>query len=212
MQLRMLSRRAIHHSMTILGDLAQATAPAATSSWTDVLHHLGRPANADVDELTIGYRLPGAILDFANRLLPQAAPEVAPAASVRETGDPPDIHRFSADELLAESARHAVLLAGNFATTAVVAPTARLDEVKAAVVDAGGDVAADDEGSLGHRIAVLPAALSKGLEFDAMLVLEPAAIVAESVHGVRLLFVALTRAVQHLAIAHAADLPAVLAA
>jgi DNA helicase IV len=228
MQLRMLARRAVHHSMTVLGDLAQATAPAATSSWSDALAHLGRPANAQVDELTIGYRLPGAILDFANALLPEAAPDVAAAASVRETGDPPDVHRFTTAELVDESARHALLLAQSFTTTAIVAPTARVDEMRAAVAAAGGDVAGPEDSLTGahgsvsdyafradalqHRITVLPAALAKGLEFDAVLVLEPAAIVAESVHGVRLLFVALTRAVQHLAIAHATDLPAALSA
>ena len=212
MQLRMLARRAVHHSMTVLGDLAQATAPAATSSWASVLQHFGRPANAEVNELTIGYRLPGATLDFANRLLPAAAPDVTPAASVRESGDPPDLHRFTAVELVVEAARHAALLAGNFTTTAVIAPSARLDAVRAAVEAAGGDAGTAGEGALSHRIAVLPAALAKGLEFDAVLVMEPAEIVAESVHGVRLLFVALTRAVQHLAIAHAADLPTALRA
>jgi DNA helicase IV len=211
MQLRMLARRAVHHSMTVLGDLAQATAPAATSSWRDVLEHFGRPANAEVNELTIGYRLPGAILDFANRLLPAAAPDVAPAASVRESGDPPDVHEFDAAELVAESARHAVVLARNFTTTAVVAPSARVEEMRAALEAAGGDVASAGEGALSHQIAVLPAALAKGLEFDAVLVVEPAEIVAESAHGVRLLFVALTRAVQHLAIAHATGFPGALA-
>jgi DNA helicase IV len=210
MQLRMLARRAFHHSMTVLGDLAQATAPAATASWRDVLDHFGRPANAEVDELTIGYRLPGAILDFANRLLPDAAPDVAASASVRESGDPPDVRRFDAAELVVESARHAALLARNFTTTAVIAPSSRVDEVRAAVAAAGGDVAGAGEGALSHQIAVLPAALAKGLEFDAVLVVEPAEIVAESAHGVRLLFVALTRAVQHLAISHADELPAAL--
>jgi DNA helicase IV len=210
MQLRMLARRAARHSMTVLGDLAQATAPAATASWDDVLDHFGRPANAGVDELTIGYRLPGAILDFANRLLPEAAPDVAAAASVRETGDPPDVRRFAANELVAQSAQHAVLLGRNFTTTAVVAPAGRADAMRDAVVAAGGDAAGAGEGALEHRITVLPAALAKGLEFDAVLVIEPAAIVAESAHGVRLLFVALTRAVQHLAIAHADALPAAL--
>jgi DNA helicase IV len=212
MQLRMLARRALHHSLTVLGDLAQATAPAAASAWAEVLDHFGRPVNAEIDELTIGYRLPGAILDFANRLLPEAAPGVAAAASVRETGDRPDIRRFDPGELVGESARHAVLLARNFATTAVIAPASRVDEVRAAVADAGGDVGGPDDDALEHRITVLPAVLAKGLEFDAVLVVEPAAVVAESAHGVRLLFVALTRAVQHLAIAHATGLPEVLSA
>jgi DNA helicase IV len=211
MQLRMLARRALHHSMTVLGDLAQATSPAAASSWAEVLDHFGRPANAQLDELTIGYRLPGAILDFANRLLPAAAPDVAPAASVRETGDPPDVRRFDANELLAQAAAHAVLLAASFSTAAVIVATARVDDMRAAIAGAGGDAGTAAEHALAHRIAVLPAALAKGLEFDAVLVVEPAEILAEAAHGVRLLFVALTRAVQHLAIAHAADLPPALA-
>ena len=85
--------------MTVLGDLAQATGPASPHSWDETLVHLGRPAHAEYAELTIGYRLPGAILDLANRLLPYAAADVAPSQSVRETGDPPDFQRFAPDEL-----------------------------------------------------------------------------------------------------------------
>ncbi len=61
-----------------------------------------------------------------------------------------------------------------------------------------------------HPLVVVPAALAKGLEFDAVIVVEPAAIAEHEPHGIRLLFVALTRAVQHLAIAHSRDLPRVL--
>ena len=63
-----------------------------------------------------------------------------------------------------------------------------------------------------HPVVVVPAGLAKGLEFDAVIVVEPAEILANGRHGPRLLFVALTRAVQHLALAHAQDLPAVLGA
>ncbi len=69
MQLRMLARRARRHSMTVLGDLAEATGPASPGSWTETLAHLGEPANAQHAELTMGYRLPGAVLSLANRLL-----------------------------------------------------------------------------------------------------------------------------------------------
>ena len=95
MQLRMLARRARGHSMTVLGDLAQATGPASPHSWEESLAHLGRPANAERAELTMGYRLPGAILDLANRLLPYAAADVTPSRSVRDSGDPPDLHAFA---------------------------------------------------------------------------------------------------------------------
>ena len=127
MQLRMLARRARRHSMTILGDLAQATGPASPHSWDESLVHLGRPANAERAELTIGYRLPGAILDLANQLLPYAAADVAPSRSVRDTGDPPDIHRFDAAELVDAVAEHTCALAKEMATVAVIADPARVD-------------------------------------------------------------------------------------
>ncbi len=74
MQLRMLARRARHRSMTVLGDLAQATGPASPGTWEETLAHLGAPANAETAELTMGYRLPGAVLSLANRLLARPLP------------------------------------------------------------------------------------------------------------------------------------------
>ena len=78
MQLRMLARRARRSSMTVLGDLAQATGPASPGSWEETLAHLGHPTNAQPAELTMGYRLPGSVLALANRLLVRAAPGIAP--------------------------------------------------------------------------------------------------------------------------------------
>ena len=76
MALRMIARRAAASSLTVLGDLAQATGAGASRSWDDALEHLGSPEHVRTAELTIGYRLPAAILDYANRLLPEAAPHV----------------------------------------------------------------------------------------------------------------------------------------
>ena len=93
MELRLLARRTPERSMTVLGDLAQATAVGAQSNWDDVLHHLVTPeeerrSRARIEELGVGYRVPAAILDFANRLLPVAAPHLRPSRSVRTAGDP----------------------------------------------------------------------------------------------------------------------------
>jgi DNA helicase IV len=210
MQLRMLGRRARHSSMTILGDLAQATGPVSSTSWDDALRHLGRPPNAEHAELTIGYRLPGAFLVLANRLLALAAPGVAPSRSARDDGDPPDVHALTADELIGVVAQHAHALAKEFATVAVVAVDARVDELRAAIEERGVVLAEPGEVTPDRPLVVVPAALAKGLEFDAVIVVEPAEIMAEEPAGARLLFVALTRAVQHLALAHAQPLPAVL--
>jgi DNA helicase IV len=210
MQLRMLARRAHRHSMTVLGDLAQATGPASPTSWDATLEHLGRPDNAQPAELTMGYRLPGAFLALANRLLPIAAPGVAPSRSVRADGDPPDAHEFAADELVPAIAEHALALAKEFGTVAVIAADARVEALRRAIEDRGVVPAEPGEVDPDRPIVVLPARLAKGLEFDAVVVAEPAEIAAEEPHGARLLFVALTRAVQHLALAHARPLPAVL--
>ncbi len=210
MQLRMLARRAHRHSMTVLGDLAQATGPASPTSWQATLEHLGRPENAQPAELTMGYRLPGAFLALANRLLPIAAPGVAPSRSVRADGDPPDAHELEPDRLVPAVAEHALALAKEFATVAVIANDDRVDELRRAIEDRGIVLAEPGEVDPDRPLVVLPAHLAKGLEFDAVVVVEPADIAAVEPHGARLLFVALTRAVQHLALAHARPLPEVL--
>jgi DNA helicase IV len=211
MQLRMLARRAHHHSMTVLGDLAQATGPASPSTWDATLAHLGRPGNAQPAELTMGYRLPGAFLALANRLLPVAAPGVAPSRSVRADGDPPDAHRCAPGELDDEIAEHAVALATEFATVAVIAADERVDALRAVLETRGVVLAEPGEVVPDRPLVVLSARFAKGLEFDAVVIAEPAEIIETEPHGIRLLFVALTRAVQHLALAHARPLPDLLA-
>jgi len=198
--------------MTVLGDLAQATGPASPRSWTETLVHLGQPSNAEHAELTIGYRLPGAFLELANRLLPFAAPGVAPSRSVRADGDPPDLHPCPSDQLVALVAEHATVLAKEFATVALITSDGRAEEIRRAVEARGIVCAEPGEVAPDRPVVVVPARLAKGLEFDAVIVVEPAEIAVDEPHGARLLFVALTRAVQHLALAHAQDLPIALQA
>src|SRR3954468_14745040 len=73
MQCRAVARRLAAGSLTVLGDLAQATSPWSPSDWRETLTGLGRPDTV-VRPLTRGYRVPGEVLDFANRLLPSIAP------------------------------------------------------------------------------------------------------------------------------------------
>jgi DNA helicase IV len=197
MGFRALARRSPDRSMTVLGDLAQATAPAAQSSWDDVVGHLGAPASARRADLHLGYRVPAAIVDVANRLLAEAAPGVTPCRSVRLDGQPP---RFLAVEaaLGAEGLHDRIVqavadLIGGYTSVALIAPPALAPAA--------------------HRLegaTVLAPPEAKGLEFDAVVVAEPATIAGGTPQGLRLLYVALTRAVQELVVVHARPLPAAL--
>ena len=82
MMLRALARRSSTGSLTVLGDLAQATTPWATRSWAEALGHLGKP-DAHVEQLTRGFRVPGEVIEYAARLLPVIAPGLEPPTSVR---------------------------------------------------------------------------------------------------------------------------------
>jgi DNA helicase IV len=197
MGFRALARRSPARSMTVLGDLAQATAPAAQSSWDDVVGHLGTPATARRADLDLGYRVPAAIVDVANRLLAEAAPGVTPCRSVRLDGRPP---RFLAVE-------------------ATLGTDGVRDRVASAVAELGGrypSVAVIGPPGLAPAAHRLPGATvlappdAKGLEFDAVVVVEPAAIAGGTAQGLRLLYVALTRAVQELIVVHAGPLPSAL--
>ncbi len=197
MALRVLARRAgPRPSMTILGDLAQATTAWAQASWEDALGHLGLPPNAEVAELEIGYRVPGPILEMANRLLPEAAPQVRPSRSVRAHGAPPALVSVAADGLVAAVESEVAALMGDWVSVAVIGPEAMLPDLESVLAHGDG-------------VSLLDPLGAKGLEFDAVVVVEPAAIYRE-VNGVRLLYVAMTRAVQELSLVHCVALPGVL--
>jgi DNA helicase IV len=210
MELRMIARRSWRGSLTVLGDLAQATAPAAQTDWRDTIRELAS-ANAQLDELRVGYRVPEPIMKFANRLLPHAAPGLRPPTSVRQAGQAPAIIAVDPRVLGSAAAAESGEVAARWPLTAVVVPESLRKEVSSALKDAGLDfVDGAATADLGDHVTVLPAASTKGLEFDAVVVIEPAEIVAECEGDLRLLYVVLTRAVQHLSIVHARPLPAAL--
>jgi DNA helicase IV len=211
MALRLVGRRADGGSMTVLGDLAQATTPQAIGSWDAAVGALtgDHPeANVRMAELTVGYRLPASILDVANRLLPHAAPSVTPAVSVRQGGDPPLVLAVSDGELGSATAAEVRALVDRTASVAVVAVDDLLGPLEEALAGAGLQVDRVGRSGLPGRdaVALVSPLAVKGLEFDAVVVVEPAAIVDED-SGLRHLFVALTRAVQHLGLVHARPLP-----
>ncbi len=212
MELRMIARRSGKGSMTVLGDLAQATAPAALTDWHAALAALRIP-DARLEELTVGYRVPEPIMAFANRLLPEAAPGLRPPTSVRRGGAPPRVIAVSSDRLAAAVAGEVATLAARWPLIGIVSPEALRAAImtaleRAAVTFLDGITAV----ALGERITLLPPSATKGLEFDAVVVVEPGQIVAEASGDLRLLYVVLTRAVQHLSVLHSGSLPDALAA
>jgi DNA helicase IV len=211
MELRAVARRCPSRSMTILGDLAQATAPGAQSSWEATVQHLGSPPTASIEELELGYRVPRPILDVANRLLPSVAPGVRPSRSVRLDGRPPTRVAVPATELPDRVARLVLDHAGAWGSVGVVVPEHLIAEVEAAL-DAAGQAFGDGRrGAMGEVVTVLEPPAAKGLEFDAVIVVEPAAFLEDGPIGGRLLYIALTRAVQELTIVHTTPLPTALA-
>ncbi|MGQ0433590.1 MAG: HelD family protein [Microthrixaceae bacterium] len=211
MELRAVARRCPSGSMTILGDLAQATAPAAQRSWEEAVVSLGSPDSARIEELGLGYRVPKPILDLANRLLPVFAPGVGAPRSVRTSGPAPVIRGAAADELCDVVAGIVGAHAAAWGSVGVVVPDHLLEEVEASL--RGADVPFGDARQHGLEgvVTVLRPPEAKGLEFDAVVVVEPAGFVIDGVVGGRLLYIALTRAVQELTIVHHAPLPAALA-
>jgi DNA helicase IV len=201
---RAVARRCPLGSLTVLGDLAQATTPWALGSWAITLEHLGHEAK--VQPLTVGYRVPGEVLALANRLLPHIAADVPPATSVRHGAG--SLSFASRGGLLAEVAT-ALAVEGSVGVI-VADPAARplLADLRAAGIDAH---LLDEE--VDPRVTVVPASAAKGLEFDTVLLIEPGEIVAAEpsrIEGLRRLYVVLTRAVSRLTVLHDEPLPAEL--
>jgi DNA helicase IV len=197
MQLRMVARRAREGSLTILGDVAQATGAIAYSSWDDVLPHLPSGNAAVVEELLHAYRVPREIMEVALPLLDTIAPDVAPPISYRTGADPPVFRRVAEEHLLAEAFHEAERLADADGLLALIVPDELADAVLAGT-------------PLYESVPLLTPRQAKGLEFDHVVVVEPA-LIAASPQGLRELYVALTRPTKTLVVVHARPLPAELA-
>jgi DNA helicase IV len=213
MMLRAVGRRCTTGSATVLGDLAQTTTAWGVGSWQRALAHLGKP-DAVVDELTRGFRVPGEVIEYAARLLPRIAPDLAPPVSVRRSRG--ELEVVAADPLatLPETVARALERVGSvglIVPDSLADDTVRsLDGHPYAVVGTSDR----DDVEFDVRLDVVPASLAKGLEFDHVVLLEPAAIVAgepDEVTGLRRLYVCLTRAVTSLVVVHGEALPEPLA-
>ncbi|HZG06590.1 MAG TPA: AAA family ATPase [Streptomyces sp.] len=224
MQCRAIARRIGFGSVTVLGDLAQGTTPWAARDWSEQLAHLGRP-QAAVVPLTTGFRVPAAIVELANRLVGALGVDVPPARSLRYDGELA-IRRVSDLRAATVGAVRAAL--AHEGSVGVIADAPEVPRLHAALTAAGVPAAVLDEpGASGGpgapdgpdapdpaaaRVTVLPAALAKGLEYDHVIAVEPAAIAGAEARGLHRLYVVLTRAVSRLDVLHHRPLPPELAA
>ncbi|MDM4722060.1 AAA family ATPase [Micromonospora sp. WMMA1363] len=206
MQCRAIARRSEHGSITLLGDLAQGTAPWAARDWRETLRHLGKPDVAVVP-LTVGFRVPATVVAFANRLLPSLEVDVPPAESLRHDGT---LDTRTVPDLPAATVAEARAALAHDGSVAVIAADDAVDGLRAALADAGIETTTTDDPPATARVTVVPATLVKGLEYDHVIVVEPATIVAAEPRGLHRLYVVLTRAVSRLTVLHAAPLPAPL--
>ncbi len=175
MECRMIARRAAHASMTIVGDLGQATHPLAVETWPELVKRLGKRQLRTLD-LPTGYRVPQAIADFAALAL---APGIEPTRSFRPGG---------------------------------TLEIRYVDDLATAVREARGEATVIAADHVALELGAVPVSQVKGLEYDRVILVEPADIVAAEPRGMNRLYVALTRAVASLVILHHKPLPEVFTA
>ncbi|MEU9011142.1 UvrD-helicase domain-containing protein [Streptomyces sp. NPDC048479] len=211
MQYRAVGRRCTTGSATVLGDLAQGTTPWATASWADALVHLGK-ADAVVEELTAGFRVPREVIAYASRLLPHMSPGLAEVRSVRESPGSLEVREVAdvagLDTAVVTACTESLRHEGSIG---LIAADARIPALAEALTAAGhAFLSPGDETTAESRLTLVPASLAKGLEYDYVVLDEPAAVVdgePDERTGLRRLYVALTRAVSGLTVLHAAPLP-----
>jgi hypothetical protein len=207
---RMLVRRCPSRSMTVVGDIAQTSAEWGASSWAAVLDDVA-PGRWRAAELTVNYRTPAEVMAVAADVLRSVDPGATAPQSVRETGRPPVAVRV-------ESARLAEAVAAVAAeeldhaeggTVGVLVPTAAHADVLAAVRRRMPEATGGEP--LESQVSVLTVTAAKGLEFDNVVLVEPADVAVAGPNGLRDLYVALTRPTQRLVVVHTGDLPPELA-
>lgn len=188
MQWRMVARRAIGGSMTIVGDLAQRTS-GEVAGWDELIG--GELAEFDYAELTVNYRSPAEVSVVADRLLAVLAPDLTPSKAIRSSGHPPEAHRVEAAELV----------------EFVRGRRRRHVEGRLAVIGFGlSDLATE---AAVEGVIWLDPFEAKGLEFDHVVIVEPSRFL-DLEHGLSLLYIAVTRATHGLVFAHETGLPEVL--
>ena len=217
MQWRMISRRNPGGSMTIVGDLGQASRNGAIQSWEAALAQLPARREPRTFELSVNYRTPAEMMEIAAAVLAVTDPALAPPRSVRQSGQVPRFITAPNEAELPATVTQEVgrlrreLIDGKIA---VIAPPGLVGAVHAALVQGGVEDLSPLQGRdpLNSSVAVFRPSEAKGLEFDAVVLVEPAMLAGDSRAGLRGLYVALTRATRALAVVHHRGLPGPLRA
>jgi DNA helicase IV len=208
---RMIMRRCPARSLTIVGDVAQTGDLGGLHTWNEALD----PYLEDrwrLAPLTVNYRAPAEVMAVAADVLAEIDPELTLPRSVRESGHEPWHQQAEAAELTTAVAHAATRLAeqAGDGKIAVIVPEGRAVELGAAVSQALPDTAIGADPDLTSPVVVLTVKQAKGLEFDCVLIADPAGLLAESPRGLNDLYVALTRATLQVGVVHDGPLPTVL--
>jgi DNA helicase IV len=208
---RLLMRRCPSRSMTVVGDVAQTSELAGTTTWHEVFEPYVEQRWRMV-ELTVNYRTPAEVMAVAADVLAAVDPALQPPRSVRSSGVEPWALRVPPVALAAEVVAAVRLEAAEAGAgrVGVLVPEARAAELGRALVEAVPGAAVGEQPDLLNQVVLMTVRQAKGLEFDAVVVVEPAEIIAESPRGLSDLYVAVTRATQRLGVLHTTDLPKVL--
>ena len=202
MQLRSIRRRSSHGSMTVVGDLAQSTGEWARDSWDDLIAALQQDMPARVEELKLGYRVPEQVYALAAQLLPEAAPAVEPPRVIRRGPAHPDLREVDKEDRVKSTIAAAQDYAGKGLFVGIVCPDVLRGELAAGFKAAQVAWSDASQGALGKSINVVSPEDAKGLEFDAVIVMEPEEISASTERGLRLLYVAMTRTTRYLTVVY----------
>ncbi|SFF02295.1 DNA helicase IV [Actinoplanes philippinensis] len=208
---RLLMRRCPSRSITAVGDVAQTSELAGTSSWEQVFE----PYVAQrwrIVELSVNYRTPAEVMAVAADVLAAVDPALRPPRSVRSAGVTPWARRVAplalSGELIAEVRKEAALIEEG--RLGVLVPERLEGSLGADLLAAVPGAAVGEQPDLLNHVALMTVRQAKGLEFDSVLVVAPDEIIAESPRGLSDLYVAVTRATRRLGVLHTEDLPKVL--
>jgi DNA helicase IV len=207
MQWRLLLRRGPQRSFTIVGDIAQAASAAAASNWKDALAPLLTDSPESdrwrLEELTVNYRTPSQIAAAAESMAIANGLHVTESRAVRSSEWPITVMTDAVEAVRVDREPD-----GSGGTLAVIVLESGIRELTARLVAEFGDAVGLGAAGLTRDIAVITPQDAKGLEFDSVVVVDPAGILAASERGAGALYVAMTRATQRLTLVADGELPA----